>query len=114
MLKVNGSIDRGVMTMEDSTFEETGQERDWLGPKNEQAHLIYHAQSETTEQEWFFSSDLIALDPDYSEFSVSIEDPRCRSLSFINRTIAILPKSKLRIIYNLIGAYLEKIDSQNS
>ncbi len=92
-------------------YEITGAERDWLGPKDEEKHLIYHGQSKTTEEEWFYSSDLIALDPHYSEFSVSIEDPRCRSLSFINRTIAILPKSKLRIIYNLIGAYLDKVDS---
>ena len=100
------------MDLDDSKFEETGQERDWLGPKHEQACLIFHGQSHTTETEWYFSSDLIALDPDYSEFSVSIEDPRCRSLSFINRTIAILPKSKLRIIYNLIGAYLDRMDKK--
>jgi len=97
--------------MKDSTFEETGQERDWLGPRNEQAHLVYKAQSTTTEKHWYMSKDLIELDPDYSEFSVRIHDPRSRSLSFIYRTIAILPKSKLREIYNLIGRYLHEQDS---
>lgn len=85
-----------------------GVERDWLGPKDETKHLVYHMQSETTEKRWLMSSDLIELDPDYSEFSVRVHDPRCRSLSFINKTIAILPKSKLRVIYNLIGRYLDE------
>lgn len=101
-----------VIGMDDSTFEVSGQEHDWIGPKDERKHLVYQAQSETTEKRWYFSSDLIELDPDYSEFSVRIHDPRCRSLSFIYKTIAILPKSKLRVIYNLIGAYLDKIDNQ--
>jgi hypothetical protein len=88
-----------------------GNEKDWLGPKNPEAHLIYRAQSETTERRWFFSEDLLELDPDYSEFSVRIHDPRCRSLSFIDRTLAILPKSQLRTIHNMIGEYLDKVDS---
>ena len=100
--------------MEDSTFEIPGQEQDWVGPKDDSKHLTYQAQSETTEKRWFFSKDLIELDPDYSEFSVRIHDPRCRSLSFVYRTLAILPKSQLRTIHSLIGAYLEKIDSKNS
>jgi len=83
----------------------------WVGPNDEKRQLIYHAQRRSTEQYWFLNEELIELDPDYSEFSVRIHDPRCRSLSFIYRTIAILPKSKLRVIYNLIGAYLEKIDN---
>lgn len=99
--------------MEDSTFQETGQERDWLGPEHEGDKLVYHAQSKTTEQWWFMSSDLLQLD-EFSEFSVRIHDPRGRSLSFINRTIAVLPKSKLRKIYNLIGAYLEKYDKEHT
>lgn len=96
--------------MPDSKFEMTGQEKDWIGPKDEEKHLVYHAQSETTEQWWFMSSDLLQLD-EFSEFSVRIHDPRGRSLSWINKTIAVLPKSKLRTIYNLIGAYLEKMDT---
>jgi hypothetical protein len=87
-----------------------GNEHDWLGPKDETKHLVYHGQSSTTEKRWLFTSDLLTLDPDYSEFSVRIYDPRCRSLSFIYRTLAILPKSKLRSIYNLIGDYLERKD----
>ena len=96
--------------MSDNTteFQDYGNELDWLGPKDDKKHLVYHAQSPTTEQHWYISSDLIELDPDYSEFSVRIHDPRSRSLSFIYRTIAILPKSKLRVIYNLIGRYLDE------
>jgi hypothetical protein len=91
-----------------------GNEHDWIGPKDETRHLTYHAQSETTQRRWFFSQDLIELDPDYSEFSVRIHDPRCRSLSFIERTLAILPKSQLRTIHNLIGDYLDDQDSKDN
>lgn len=90
-----------------------GNEHDWLGPQDEKKHQVFHAQSSCMEKHWFFSRDLIELDPDYSEFSVRIHDPRSRSLSFIYKTIAILPKSRLRTIYNLIGAYLDKHDASN-
>jgi hypothetical protein len=92
-------------------YEPKGNEQDWLGPKDQEKHVVYEAQSAKTERRWFFSKDLIELDPDYSEFSVRIHDPRCRSLSFVYRTMAILPKSQLRTIYNLIGAYLERMDT---
>ena len=94
---------------EDKEFKASGTELDWLGPKDESKHLIYRMQGQ--QGRWLSSSDLIELDPDYSEFSVRIHDPRCRSLSFINRTLAILPKSQLRTIHNLIGDYLEEVDS---
>lgn len=100
--------------MDDSKFEITGQERDWLGPKDETKHVTFVGQSETTERRWYFSGDLIELDPDYSEFSVRIHDPRCRSLSFVDRTLAILPKSQLRTIYNLIGEYINDEDSNDN
>ena len=86
-------------------------ERYWIGPENPEAHVVYHAQSETTEKRWLLTGTGVELDPDYSEFSVRIHDPHTMSLSFIHRTIAILPKSKLRGIYNLIGGYLEKFDN---
>lgn len=85
---------------------ENGSERDWLGPKNECKHVIYQAQRPSTEERWYLSDDLLELDPDYSEFSVRIHDPRCRSLSFIHRTLAILPKSKLKTVHKLISEYL--------
>lgn len=97
---------------EGNDFKDRGNEFDWLGPKDEKKHLIYHAQSKTTEQYWYLNEELLELDPDYSEFSVRIHDPRCRSLSFVFRTIAILPKSKLRTIYNLIGSYLNEMDKK--
>ena len=100
--------------MDDSTFEETGQERDWLGPKDESKHITFTGQSKSTEKRWYFSGDLIELDPDYSEFSIRIHDPRCKSLSFVNRTLAILPKSQLRTIHNLIGDYIDDQDSKNN
>ena len=90
-------------------FEPEGSEKDWLGPQNsaEPNYVIFRGQSKSSERHWFFSRDLITLDPDYSEFSVRLYDPQCKSLSFINRTLAILPKSQLKTIYNLIGAYLD-------
>ena len=100
--------------MDDTKFVIPGQEHDWIGPKDETKHVVFQGQSVTTERRWFFSRDLIELDPDYSEFSVRLHDPRCRSLSFVYRTLAILPKSHLRTIYNLIGAYLYAHDKQNS
>jgi len=103
-----------VTTMEDSKFDIPGQEYDWIGPKDETKHVVFQGQSVTTERRWYFSRDLITLDPDYSEFSVRLYDPRCRSLSFVYRTLAILPKSHLRTIYNLIGAYLYGHDKKHS
>lgn len=85
-------------------------ERFWIGPENPEQHTVYHAQSESTEVKWLEASDATQLDPDYSEYSVRVHDPQARSLSFINRTIAILPKSRLRTIYNLIGLYLKTFD----
>lgn len=91
-----------------------GTEADWLGPKEEKKHVVYFAQSDKSEKHWLMSDDLIELDPDYSEFSIRIHDPRLRSLSFIYRTIAILPKSKLRLIHKLIGEYLNDQDSNSN
>ena len=86
-------------------------ERFWLGPVDPTKHVVYHAQRPATEQEWFTVPDGTILDGNYSELSVRIHDPKARSLSFIYRTIAIIPKSRLRSIYRLIGAYLEKHDA---
>ena len=84
-----------------------GNENDWAGQHaNEELHLTYHGQSSMTQKRWYFTGDLLELDPDYSEWSVRIHDPRRRSLSFIDRTLAILPKSRLRTIRNLIDTYL--------
>lgn len=87
-------------------------EKDWLGPDNEEEALIYKGQSDVAQKKWFFSKDLIELDPNYSEFSVRIHDPRCRSLSFNYRTLAILPKTHLKTIHALIGKYLEAVDEK--
>jgi len=86
-------------------------ERFWLGPINPKKHTVYQAQSDSTQQKWIAATDGTELDPDYSEFSVRIHDPKARSLSFIYRTICIIPKSRLRTIYNLIGEYLNEMDN---
>jgi hypothetical protein len=88
------------------------QERFWLGPFDPAKHVVFHAQRTATEQKWFTTPDGTILDTNYSEFSVRIHDPSARSLSFIYRTICILPKSRLRKIYALIGAYLNAHDSK--
>jgi hypothetical protein len=90
------------------------QERFWLGPVDPTRHTVYHAQRPATEQEWYTTPDGTELDGNYSKFSVRIHDPKARSLSFIYRTIAIIPKSRLRAIYNLIGRYLNEHDSKEN
>jgi hypothetical protein len=86
-------------------------ERFWLGPKNRFKHTVYHMQSDGTQRQWLVIPDGdVRLDPNYSEFSIRIHCPKARSLSFIYRTICILPKSKLRAIYALIGEYLNDHD----
>jgi len=89
-------------------------ERFWLGPVNPEKCLNYHTQLSKTEQAWVAAEDGTVLDTTYSEFSVRVYNPKARTLSFINQTIAILPKSKLRIIYNLIGDYLNEHDEKNT
>lgn len=87
-------------------------ERFWIGPKDRTKHTIYKMQWSSTERAWLEAADGTQLDPNYSDFSVRIHDPKARSLSFIYRTICIIPKSRLRTIYNLIGEYLNEIDSR--
>jgi hypothetical protein len=91
-----------------------GNEKFWIGPNNPELHLVYRMSSPTTEKKWFATLDGTELDPDYSEFSVRLHDPHICSLSFINQTMAILPKSRLRSIHKLIGEYLDEIDSDDS
>ena len=88
-----------------------GNENDWAGQHaTVELHLTYHGQSDNAQKRWYFTGDLLELDPDYSEWSVRIHDPRCRSLSFVDRTLAILPKSRLRHIRSLISTYLGDTD----
>ena len=93
-------------------FEIDAAERFWLGPVDGEECHIYKSQLSQTEQAWVAAEDGTTLDTTYSEFSVRLYDPHARSLSFINRTIALLPKSRIRTIYKLIGEYLNEIDSQ--
>jgi hypothetical protein len=85
----------------------------WLGPKIPKKHLIYQMQHDSTQYKWLaVPDDDVYLDPNYSEFSIRLHSPKARSLSFIYRTICILPKSKLRAIYALIGEYLNEHDNR--
>lgn len=92
-------------TYEKPTFG--GQQDDWIGPRDSDYHTVYRMQSTSVEHAWHVCKDGTELE-DYSEFSIRIHDPNFRSLSFIYKTIAILPKSRLLSIYNLIGAYLRE------
>ena len=86
-------------------------ERFWIGPKDRTKYTVYHMQTDSTQQKWLAVPACdVELDPNYSEFSIRIHSPKARSLSFIYRTICILPKSKLRAIYALIGEYLNDHD----
>jgi hypothetical protein len=84
-----------------------GQEDDWIGPRDSHYHTVYRMQSSSVENAWYVTKDGTELE-EHSEFSVRIHDPNFRSLSFIYKTIAILPKSRLLSIYNLIGEYLKR------
>lgn len=84
----------------------TDRDRLWIGPSDPEKHTVYRMSSATTEEKWLETSDGTQLDPDFSEFSVRIFDPHFLTLNFIHKTIAVLPKSRLRSIYNLIGEYL--------
>lgn len=90
------------------------QERFWLGPRNPMLYIVYHMQRNYPQEAWTVTPDGTELDPNYSEFSIRIHDPKARSMSFINRTIAILPKSRLRSIYNLIGEYINEHDNKEN
>jgi hypothetical protein len=105
------SYDESEWSREYTPEEFDASERFWLGPKNPKKHLVYHMQSNSTQQKWLAVSNGVELDPNYSEFSIRIHNPKARSLSFIYRTIAILPKQYVRDIYNLIGEYLNDHDN---
>lgn len=93
-------------------YEMDAVERFWIGPETPENTVIYKMQCGGTEREWLMAKDGTELDPNYSDFSVRVHDPSAKSLCFINRTIAILPKSRLRAIYKLIGEYLNVYDTQ--
>lgn len=95
----------------DETAIKDAAERFWLGPVNPEQHMVYKNQASSVQQAWYTCPDGTILEPGYSEFSVRICDPNARSLSFVNRTMAILPKSRLRSIHRLIGEYLNEIDN---
>jgi len=84
-----------------------GQQDDWLGPRDSDYHTVYRMQASSVEKAWYYTKDGTELE-EYSEFSVRLHDRNFRSLSFIYKTIAILPKSRLISIYNLIGDYLRE------
>lgn len=87
-------------------------ERFWLGPRQSPKHVVYHMQRDSTQQKWLETSGGIRLDPNYSEFAVRVHDPKARSLSFIYRTICVLPKSKIRAVVALLEEYLNDVDNR--
>jgi hypothetical protein len=90
-------------------------EQFWLGEQRTEAEVVVlKMQNETEEKRWLSTLGGTSLDPAYSEYSVRIYDPNIQSLSFIHRTLAILPKSRVRAIHKLIGVYLHEYDKQNS
>jgi hypothetical protein len=103
-------MDEGEIIL-DEKFDAT--ERFWLGPKSPTDTVIYKNQFDGTQSKWLSTEDGTALECDYSQFSVRVHDPKARSLSFVNRTIAILPKSRIRKIVALLTEYLEEIDNEH-
>ena len=86
-------------------------ERFWIGPNDPTKHTIYKNQFDGTQSKWLNTPDGTVLECDYSEFSVRVHDPKARSLSFTNRTIAIIPKSRVRKIVALLTEYLKEVDA---
>jgi phosphatidylethanolamine-binding protein (PEBP) family uncharacterized protein len=88
-------------------------EQFWLGEQRTQAEVVVlKMQNETEEKRWFSTLGGTSLDPGYSEYSVRLYDPDTPSLSFIHRTLAILPKSRVRAIHKLLGAYIHESDEE--
>jgi hypothetical protein len=90
--------------------EVTGVEKDWLGPEDETKHIIFHMQSDAAEKRWLHAEESGLELEESGEFSIRIHHPKLKSLSFIFRTICIIPKSLLRDVYALIGHYLNDND----
>ena len=88
-------------------------DRYWIGPEDPESHAVYHMQCSDVERDCAKTPDGTCLNSDYSEYSIRIYDPNIRSLSYVHRTIAILPKSRLRSIHKLLGDYLETYDKDN-
>jgi hypothetical protein len=103
----------GIIIMDDSYEKEKfdASERFWLGPVDPTKHIVYKNQFDGTQSKWLAATDGTELDPHYSEFSIRLHDPKARSLSFVNRTIAIIPKSRIRTIVRLLQAYLDESDA---
>ena len=89
-------------------------EKFWIGPDNPERCLVYKAQLSFIERAWIAAFDGTTLNTDYSDLSVRLYDPHAKTLSYVNQTIAILPKSRLRIIHKLIGAYLNEANEEVS
>lgn len=107
------SYDESAWSEEYTPKEFDAAERFWLGPKDKFKHLVWHMQRDSTMSKWLATRGGIELDPNHSEFSIRIHNPKARSLSFIYRTICILPKSKVRAVAALLNAYLEEHDNVN-
>jgi hypothetical protein len=87
-------------------------EQFWLGEQRTRGEdVVMRMQNEVEEKAWLATLGGTALDPSYSEYSIRLYDPNIRSLSFIHRTLAILPKSRLLAIFNLIGEYLDNTEN---
>lgn len=85
-------------------------EKFWIGSEDcwTQGDKVVNHMRTTDGQDYFECTDGLRLDCDYSDFSVRIYHQSDRTLSFVLKTIAILPKSTLRSIHKMIGDYLEK------
>ena len=96
-------------------MEMNGNEKFWVGHKDAwlpEDHVVSHVAG--LGRKWIEDTKGLCLDPNYSEFSIRIYDSRSRTLSFILGTVAIIPKSLLKRIHTLIGAYLKKEEEDGS
>jgi hypothetical protein len=85
-------------------IKQRGNEEDWIErvPKDS---IVYRCM-QAPRTLWVKGPGAMVL----KEFgsSVHIVNPNVKCLSMLGKVVAILPKNKLQIIYNLIGEYLEK------
>lgn len=83
-------------------------EKFWVGSKAAWLQRDYHVNRMQASDGKLWLEDVsgLRLDPDYSEYSVRIYHPTSRTLSFVLSTVAIIPKSLVRRVFNLLGEFL--------
>ena len=79
-----------------------GNEQDWI-EQTPNDSLVYRCFDRPAR--WWSKGPLGLVMEEHGNY-VHIKNPNVRCLSMLGKIVAILPKNRLRVIYNLIGEYL--------